>query len=60
MHGNVWERVEDSWHDAYRSAPTDGSPPIIVFGVSDKPDDADAERFLRTPHLRERRSKKLR
>jgi formylglycine-generating enzyme required for sulfatase activity len=25
MHGNVWEWVEDSWHDNYDSAPTDGS-----------------------------------
>ena len=25
MHGNVWEWVEDCWHDNYRHAPTDGS-----------------------------------
>ena len=25
MHGNVWEWVEDPWHDNYRGAPTDGS-----------------------------------
>jgi formylglycine-generating enzyme required for sulfatase activity len=25
MHGNVWEWVEDSWHDNYVGAPTDGS-----------------------------------
>ena len=25
MHGNVYEWVEDSWHDSYRGAPTDGS-----------------------------------
>jgi formylglycine-generating enzyme required for sulfatase activity len=25
MHGNVWEWVEDSWHDTYDGAPTDGS-----------------------------------
>lgn len=25
MHGNVWEWVEDNWHDDYRGAPTDGS-----------------------------------
>jgi formylglycine-generating enzyme required for sulfatase activity len=25
MSGNVWEWVEDSWHDNYNGAPTDGS-----------------------------------
>jgi formylglycine-generating enzyme required for sulfatase activity len=25
MHGNVWEWVEDNWHDTYDGAPTDGS-----------------------------------
>jgi formylglycine-generating enzyme required for sulfatase activity len=25
MHGNVWEWVEDSWHDNYDGAPLDGS-----------------------------------
>ncbi len=25
MSGNVWEWVEDKWHDSYRGAPTDGS-----------------------------------
>ena len=25
MHGNVWEWVEDKWHDNYDSAPKDGS-----------------------------------
>jgi formylglycine-generating enzyme required for sulfatase activity len=25
MHGNVWEWVEDSWHDTYDGAPSDGS-----------------------------------
>ena len=25
MHGNVWEWVEDDWHDKYEGAPTDGS-----------------------------------
>ena len=24
MHGNVWEWVEDDWHDDYEGAPTDG------------------------------------
>jgi formylglycine-generating enzyme required for sulfatase activity len=25
MHGNVWEWVQDEWHDIYYGAPTDGS-----------------------------------
>ncbi|MBM3540084.1 MAG: formylglycine-generating enzyme family protein, partial [Alphaproteobacteria bacterium] len=25
MHGNVWEWVEDCWHDSYAGAPSDGS-----------------------------------
>jgi formylglycine-generating enzyme required for sulfatase activity len=25
MHGNVWEWVEDIWHDSYKGAPTDGT-----------------------------------
>ena len=25
MHGNVWEYVEDDWHEDYRGAPDDGS-----------------------------------
>jgi formylglycine-generating enzyme required for sulfatase activity len=25
MHGNVWEWVEDCWHDGYTGAPSDGS-----------------------------------
>jgi len=25
MHGNVWEWVQDNWHDSYRGAPSDGS-----------------------------------
>jgi formylglycine-generating enzyme required for sulfatase activity len=25
MHGNVWEWVEDRWHDSYHGAPDDGS-----------------------------------
>ena len=26
LHGNVWEWVEDCYHDNYKGAPTDGSP----------------------------------
>jgi formylglycine-generating enzyme required for sulfatase activity len=26
MHGNVWEWVEDQWHQTYKGAPTDGKP----------------------------------
>lgn len=26
MHGNVWEWVEDDWHDSYLGAPADGTP----------------------------------
>ena len=25
MHGNVWEWVEDCWHESYEGAPSDGS-----------------------------------
>jgi formylglycine-generating enzyme required for sulfatase activity len=25
MNGNVWEWVEDRWHDSYRGAPSDGT-----------------------------------
>ncbi|MFM5961732.1 MAG: formylglycine-generating enzyme family protein, partial [Dolichospermum sp.] len=25
MHGNVWEWCEDTWHDNYKNAPTDGT-----------------------------------
>ena len=26
VHGNVWDWVDDCWHDTYQGAPTDGSP----------------------------------
>ncbi|WP_295455036.1 formylglycine-generating enzyme family protein [uncultured Thiodictyon sp.] len=26
MHGNVWEWVQDHWHEGYRGAPADGCP----------------------------------
>ena len=25
VHGNVWEWVQDEWHDTYNGAPADGS-----------------------------------
>ena len=42
MHGNVWEWVEDGWHDDYEGAPSDGSawtsggdsPQAVVRGSS--------------------------
>jgi formylglycine-generating enzyme required for sulfatase activity len=33
MHGNVWEWIEDVWHETYEGAPTDGSARL-----SDDPD----------------------
>jgi formylglycine-generating enzyme required for sulfatase activity len=32
MHGNVWEWVQDKWHDTYDDAPADGN--VWVDGVS--------------------------
>jgi formylglycine-generating enzyme required for sulfatase activity len=40
MHGNVWEWVEDEWHDRYQGAPADGSAWIDKAG-------AGASRVLR-------------
>ena len=34
MHGNVWEWVQDRWHDDYEGAPTEGS----VWEVGDSTD----------------------
>ncbi len=33
MHGNVWEWVQDNWHNSYRGAPTDGHPWEDVAGL---------------------------
>jgi hypothetical protein len=30
MHGNVWEWVQDCWHDRYNGAPTDGSAWVVA------------------------------
>ena len=32
MVGNIWEWVQDEWHDHYRGAPTDGSGWCAVAG----------------------------
>ena len=32
MHGNVWEWVEDVWHDNYSDAPIDGSAWTDIAG----------------------------
>jgi formylglycine-generating enzyme required for sulfatase activity len=32
MHGNVWEWVEDCWHDNYVNAPADGSAWLVGQG----------------------------
>ena len=26
MHGNVWEWLEDDWHESYEEAPVNGNP----------------------------------
>ena len=36
MHGNVWEWVEDHWHDNYEGAPADGSPWVKDGDVSQR------------------------
>jgi formylglycine-generating enzyme required for sulfatase activity len=36
MHGNVWEWVEDDWHDSYKGAPDDGSAWIDKRRGSDR------------------------
>lgn len=32
VHGNVWEWVQDGWHDSYKGAPEDGSAWVIENG----------------------------
>ena len=64
MHGNVWEWVQDCWHDNYDKAPTDGSaweidkcPIRVVRGGSfvDSPEFLrSALRFVVLPEVRGR------
>jgi formylglycine-generating enzyme required for sulfatase activity len=35
MHGNVWEWVDDDWHENYRGAPSDGSAWKEIKGSAD-------------------------
>src|SRR5512134_2588582 len=42
MHGNVWEWLEDVWHDKYSGAPTDGSAWTECEGIN-----SDASRVAR-------------
>jgi formylglycine-generating enzyme required for sulfatase activity len=32
VHGNVWEWVQDCWHESYQGAPTDGSAWLAAGG----------------------------
>jgi len=34
VHGNVWEWCEDTWHDSYAGAPTDGSTWVDMEGAA--------------------------
>ena len=62
LHGNVWEWVEDCWHDDYRGAPTDGSawmrgvcPTRVLRGgswVSDPWSLRSASRYRSAPNYR--------
>ena len=48
MHGNVWEWVQDCWHDNYRGAPSDGSAWQREEGTSEEgSEDACGRRVLR-------------
>jgi formylglycine-generating enzyme required for sulfatase activity len=35
MHGNIWEWVDDDWHENYRGAPSDGSAWKEIKGSAD-------------------------
>jgi len=62
MHGNVWEWVQDCWHDNYSGAPTDGSAwtkgdcsyRVIRGGAfNGKPTDLrSADLYSHAPHIR--------
>jgi len=45
MHGNVWEWVDDVWHESYESAPEDGAAWVESGGEND--DQADLLRVFR-------------
>ncbi|MCK4735156.1 MAG: formylglycine-generating enzyme family protein, partial [Methanophagales archaeon] len=54
MHGNVWEWVQDEWHDDYNGAPADGSAwesgdgaDRVIRGGSWKYDAGDCRSALR-------------
>jgi formylglycine-generating enzyme required for sulfatase activity len=36
MHGNVWEWVQDCWHNSYEGAPTDGSAWTTGYDCGDR------------------------
>jgi formylglycine-generating enzyme required for sulfatase activity len=42
MHGNVWEWLEDVWHDSYSGAPVDGTAWTDGEGI-----DSDRRRVVR-------------
>ena len=58
MHGNVWECVEDCWHENYESAPSDGSARtsggdsslVVVRGGCWKNDPRDLRSAYRSGH----------
>jgi len=42
LHGNVWEWMEDCWHNNYEGAPTDGSAWVSACGESTRNEGGDA------------------
>ena len=47
MHGNVWEWVEDCWHDDYASAPTNGSAWLSGCRKGNEDDCAGSDAWMR-------------